>query len=214
MARSRDAGIGSTADPAAPNELATIGGWAAIAAAIVAIGYSVAFVILSNATLYSVALLAGGILSATALAAAYERIRAGGGGLALLGLAFGIVGTAGAVVHGGYDLANVIHPPTGVQPDASLPFPVDPRGLLTFGMSGLGVLALSAAALRNAALPRNLAVLGIALGVLLMLVYLGRLIVLDAHSILIVAPAGVAGLIVSPLWYAWVGRELLSAARA
>ena len=99
-----------------------------------------------------------------------------------------------------------------MQPDASLPFPVDPRGLLTFGVSGLGVLALSAAALRNASLPRNLARLGIALGVLLVLIYLGRLIVLDPKSFLILAPAGITGLIVSPLWYAWVGRELLRSA--
>ena len=119
-----------------------------------------------------------------------------------------MVGTAGAIVHGGYDLANVLHPPAAL-PAADLPFPVDPRGLLTFGISGPGVLALSAAALRNAALPRNLAMLGIALGVLLVIVYLGRLIVLDPKSILILAPAGVTGLIVSPVWYAWVGRELL-----
>jgi hypothetical protein len=205
--------VGTGGGSAAPNELTTLGGWAAIAAAVAAIGYSVSFVILSSAALYSVALLAGGILSATALVAAYERIRAGAGGLALLGLALGVVGTAGAIVHGGYDLANVIHPPTGL-PHSSLPFPVDPRGLLTFGVSGLGVLALSAAALRNATLPRNLSMLGMALGVLLVIIYLGRLIVLDAHSILIVAPAGLAGLIVSPLWYAWVGVELLRAARA
>ena len=82
-----------------------------------AIVYSVAFVaadLTSSNTaevlVYSAALMAGGVLSATALVAAYERIRAGGGGLALLGLALGVVGTAGAIVHGGYDLANAITP--------------------------------------------------------------------------------------------------------
>lgn len=211
--RRTDMAADGGATAAADTELATIGGWAAIAAAVVAIGYSVAFVVLANGTLTSLTLVGGGILTAVALVAAYERIRTGPGGLALLGLVFGIAGTTGAIVHGGYDLANIIHPPTGV-PDASLPFPVDPRGLLTFGISGLGILALSAAALRNATLPRALAQLGLVLGVLLVVIYLGRLIVFDPKSILILAPAGLAGLIVSPLWYAWVGRELLRASRA
>lgn len=39
--------------------------------------------------------------------------------------------------------------------------------------------------------------------------YLGRLIVLDPNSPLILAPAGLAGIVVSPIWYAGVGRELL-----
>jgi hypothetical protein len=194
-------------------DLARLGGWAAIAAAVVAIVYSVAFVILKSAALYSTALFAGGVLTVVALVAAYQWIRgAGGGGVAMLGLAFGVMGTAGAIIHGAYDLANVLHPPTGA-PDASLPFPVDPRGLLTFGISGVGVLLLSWAALRNAALPRQIAQLGVALGVLLVIVYLGRLIVLDATSLLIVAPAGLTGLIVSPLWYALIGRELIRADR-
>jgi len=210
----------ATGDPGSGSELTRFGGWAAIAAAVVAIVYSVAFVaadlISSNSLevlVYSAALVAGGILSVIALVAAYERIRLGTGGLALLGLALGVAGTLGAVIHGAYDLANVIHPPAAL-PASDLPFPVDPRGLLTFGVSGLGVLTLSAAALRNATMPRNLAQLGMALGVLLVIVYLGRLIVLDPKSILIVAPAGITGLIVSPLWYAWIGRELLRVARA
>ena len=90
---------------------------------------------------------------------------------------------------------------------------MDPRGLLTFGISGLGVLALSWEALRNAALPRNVGQLGVVLGVLLVVIYLGRLIVLDANSLLILVPAGL-GTIVSIAWYFLVGRELLRTARA
>jgi len=77
----------------------------------------------------------------------------------------------------------------------------------------LGVLALSWEAMRNAALPRSVGQLGVVLGVLLVVIYLGRLIVLDANSILILAPAGL-GAVVSIVWYVLVGRELLRAARA
>jgi hypothetical protein len=204
------------------DRLATIGGWAAIASAVAAIIYSLAFVAAdfsSDSSIgpaltatYSLALMTGGVLSLVALVAVYERIGVLGGGLALLGLVFAILGAAGAIIHGGYDLANALHPPTSA-PDASLPFPVDPRGLLTFGASGIGVLALSTAALRSAALPRRIGRLGQVLGVLLLLVYLGRLIVLDPKSVLILLPAALAGVIVSPAWYVLVGRELLRVGR-
>jgi len=203
--------VGKEASEADEQSLSRLGGVAAIANAILALVYAVGFVFLKNANVYAPALLIGGVLSAVALTAVYSRIRSETSGFALLGLLFGFAGTIGAIVHGGYDLANLLNPPTGA-PDASLPFPTDPRGLMTFGISGIGVLALSWATLRETAIPRRLAWLGIALGVLLIVVYLGRLIVLDPNSPLILAPAGLAAIIVSPLWYAWIGRELLRGA--
>ena len=138
-----------------------------------------------------------------------RREVANGSGLVLLGLLFGFAGTLGATIHGAYDVANLLHAPGGVVD----PMPVDPRGLLTFGISGLGVLALSWEALGNAALPRTLGWLGVALGLLLVVIYLGRLIVFDANSLLLLAPAGL-GAVISIAWYAMVGQELLREARA
>ncbi|MDP9243568.1 MAG: hypothetical protein M3O77_00615 [Chloroflexota bacterium] len=57
--------------------------------------------------------------------------------LAFWALALGLAGALGAALHGGYDLANAINPPAS-DPIANLPSPIDPRGLLTFGVSGLG----------------------------------------------------------------------------
>ena len=72
------------------------------------------------------------------MTALYEQLQAAGSLAALLGLILSIVGALGALAHGGYDLANAINPPN--MPGAlDLPFAVDPRGLLTFGMAGLGV---------------------------------------------------------------------------
>jgi hypothetical protein len=188
--------------------LELVGGYAAVASAVVAVIYSVAFVILEARLLYSLALAAGGLLSAVALVAVYERLRATEPPLARLGLLLGFAGTMGAAIHGAFDLANVLHPPSG---DAGgFPNQVDPRGFLTFGVSGLAVLVLSAVAWRGARFPPPLLYLGAALGVLLILTYLSRLIVLDPSSLLVLVPAGLTGLVASPLWYAWVGYLLIT----
>jgi hypothetical protein len=44
--------------------------------------------------------------------------------------------------------------------------------------------------------------------VLLNIIYLGRLIILDATSLVIVIPALLTGFIVNPLWYLWLGMQL------
>ena len=183
-----------------------LAGWAAIAGAAIALVYAIAFVVLKYNLLAAVALMAGGLLSAVALFAVYSRVKPAGP-LAALGLLLAFVGVIGAAVHGAYDLAIVLHPPT-VALDT--PNAVDPRGFLTFGVSGVGVLLLSWAGLRVAGLPRNLLYLGLVFGVLLIVIYLGRLIILDPTNILVLGPAALTGVIVSPLWYAWLGYHLLT----
>jgi hypothetical protein len=49
---------------------------------------------------------------------------------------------------------------------------------------------------------------GLLLGILLVLIYLGRLIVLDPKSYLVLGPAAL-GAVVSVIWYAWLGMLLL-----
>lgn len=183
-----------------------IAGWSAILTAAIAFIYSIAFVVLKSDGLAAIALLAGGLLTVAAVLGLRARIRSGAPNLTDLGSAFAVVGSLGASIHGAYNLAVVIHPPA-VATD--FPSPIDPRGFLTFGISGLGVLILSVAAMSSGRLPRKLAWLGAAFGVLLVLVYLGRLIVLDATSPLILVPAAIAGLVASPVFYVWLGRELL-----
>jgi hypothetical protein len=180
-------------------------GVAAFAAAALSLVYAVAFVIIKNDFLAALALLVGSLLSAVVLFAVYDRVRVAGS-LARAGLALGVAGTLGAAVHGAYDLANVLHPP-----DVALsgPNPVDPRGFLTFGVAGLGVLLLAWAALSTAGLPRPLALFGAFFGVVLVVIYLGRLIVLDPANPLVLGPAALGGIIVGPIWYAWLGYTLM-----
>ena len=182
-------------------------GFAAIAGAVLSLVYAVTFVVTKTPVAYSLALTAGSLLSTAALFAVYARVKPAGS-LAALGLVLALAGTLGAAVHGAYDIAVVLHPGAAGPTDGG-PFPVDPRGFLTFGVAGLGVLLLSAAGLSVGRMPRNLLFLGLVLGVLLVVIYLGRLIILDPTNLLVLGPAALAGLIVSPAWYGWLGWLLL-----
>jgi hypothetical protein len=191
-------------------------GYCAIVVGIAGFLYSVAFVlnlrgIASLGGLVAFFLLVGAIMSVQALAAVYRRTREVDAGFALAALLFGFAGATAAALHGGYDLANVFHPPTSAPTD--FPSPMDPRGLGTFGLAGLAILTFARLIQRGAVLPRPLATLGYVSGALLVLTYLGRLIVLDPNSPLILAPAAVEGLIVNPLWYVWLGLALIRGQR-
>lgn len=183
---------------------------AAAAAGVTGLLYSLAFVVLRNDGLAALMLTAGGLVSVVALVGVFRVVREASPGLAMVGLIFGALGALGAAVHGAYDLANVLHAPGGTT---DLPNAVDPRGFLTFGVSGLGVFILSALARQTAPIPQAWALLGLLLGVLLVVIYLGRLIILDATSLIILLPAGLTGFVVNPIWYVWLALILRRAAR-
>ena len=79
---------------------------------------------------------------------------------------------------------------------------------MTFGLTGLGLLVLSLLARGEATLPRGLATLGAVVGVLPVIVYLGRLIILTPTNPLVAVPAALTGLVLSPAFYIWLGMEL------
>ena len=208
MASSTMAGRESAAqsETAAFERLAGLG---AILAGVAIFLYSVGFIILRNDLVYSTFQLLGGLLATAAIIAVYERVRQTSEGFALWGVALWLVGTLGSTIHGGYDLANALNPPTSNAPAlANLPSQVDPRGLLTFGVVGLGLLVMSWLMTRNTSFPRNLGYLGYLLAALSLVLYLGRLIVLNAASPVIVGPALLTGFLVNPLWHVWLGLTL------
>jgi hypothetical protein len=184
-------------------------GLAAIAAAIAGLLYSIAFVVLRNGMLSAACLMAGGLLSLVALVALFERLGEVDAQAAMLGMLLGAAGALGAVIHGGYDLANAINPP-GALPEAlaNLPNPVDPRGLLTFGVAGLSLVVAGLLMRSHVSFPAWYAGLTLVLAALLIIVYLGRLIVLSAASPLVLGPAALTGFIVNPLWYLLLGLSL------
>ena len=187
-----------------------LGGVCAILTGAATLMYSVAFVVLKEPALYSVLQLVGSLAGTVALMALYQRLRDIDPGLALWATLAGVVAGLGSAIHGAYDLANALNPPRAdVLADANLPNLVDPRGFLTFGVAGLALLAASWLVSRTRDFPVALAYLGYALGLLMFVTWLARLVVLDATSPLVLLPAALTGFIANPAWYIWLGLVLL-----
>jgi hypothetical protein len=157
--------------------------------------------------LSSLVLMVGGVVSSVVLVALYDRLRETDAAFALWALLLGIAGMAGSALHAGYDLANVIHPPASPLP-GDLPSQVDPRGLATFGLTGIALFVMAWLMTRSEAFPRRLGLLGYALAILSIILYLGRLIILTPTNPIVAVVALVTGVVVSPIWYIWLGLLL------
>jgi hypothetical protein len=193
---------------------ATYRRFAGMVAYLVAIGglaYSILFVIAVKAdskaaeTASWALLLAGGVLTTAVLVALYQLLREADAGFAMWGLLLGFVGAAGSIIHGGFELARVIPNEVSVTLPGN---PVDPRGLLTFGVAGVALVVLSALIRRSPALPSGLGGLGIALGILLVLLYLGRLFIVDPNEPVLLGLAALTGVVAHPAFFLWLGSSL------
>jgi hypothetical protein len=181
-------------------------GTCAVLAGVTGFLYALAFVVLQNVLLSGLFLMLGGLFSTAVLAAVYDRLRETDATFALWALLLGIAGALGSAVHGGYDLANAIHPQPSI-PD--LPNPVDPRGLLTFGIAGVALFVVAWLILRGRQFPRGLGYLTYLSAILLVALYLGRLIILEPTNPVILVPALLNGFLVNPALYIWLGLALL-----
>lgn len=188
----------------------------AFAVGIGGFAYSAAFVAVLRgsgepaAAASAVFLLLGGLLATPVLVAVYLLVRPVSPGLALWALAIGSAGAIGSAIHGGFDLANVINEPSGAA--GGFPNPVDPRGLLTFGFAAVGTGAVAWLILQGGRLPRGLGIIAAILAVLLLVIYVGRLVVLDPTHPVLLAAALATGFVVNPLWWLWLGTSIRRAA--
>jgi FtsH-binding integral membrane protein len=78
-----------------------------------------------------------------------------------------------------------------------LPSTVDLRGLLTFGILGLGVFIIAWLMGRSKQFPQGLSYWGYLLAILLIVLYLGRLNILDPKNPIVAADALLSGFVVS-----------------
>lgn len=179
--------------------------------------YAVAFIIIQRSApalgglLSALFLLLVGLFATAALVGLYGRLRETDPAFALWALLLGIVGAVGSAAHGGYDLANAINPPKALNVD--LPSPIDPRGLLTFGVAGLALFVASWLIGRGGRLPTGLGYLGYLSAIFLIILYLGRLIVLQPANPIILIPAVLNGFLVNPIWYVWLGIALFRSSK-
>jgi hypothetical protein len=186
--------------------------WAAILAGIGGFIYSVSFVIISRSnpalgdTLSALFLLIDGIL--VTLLAVHLRHQLDGvdSGFAAWSTTLVLLAAIGSAVHGGYDLANSINPPATTNID--LPSQIDPRGFLTFGLSGLGTIAVGWLLAKSDPGLRGLGTLGIVVGALSIFLFLARLIILSPANMLVLGPALILGFVLNPLWLIWLGTRI------
>jgi hypothetical protein len=187
--------------------------FAGVCALIVGVGgllYAISFIILKEALLSDLFLMLGGLFSTAVMVALYERLRETDATFALWGVVLSIVGGLGSAIHGGYDLANALHPISQVADAAvaGVPNAVDPRGVLTFFIAGIGLFVIAWLLGRSERFPKTLSYLGYLAAVLLIVLYLGRLIIYVPTSPLILIPAALSGFLVNPIWYIWLGITL------
>lgn len=177
----------------------------AILTGLVAFGYAVSFVILRDPLWSALFLMLLGLLAIPVFVALFFKLKEVETPFVVVALVLGIIGATGSLVHGGYDLANAINPPMTIE---GLPFAVNPRGLLSFGVTGLAVLKFAWLMQRSKQFPQGLSTLGLASGLMLLVIYLGRLIILNPADPVLRYPILLEGFIVNPLWYLWLGMVL------
>lgn len=179
--------------------------FAAYAGAIGGMLYGVAFVLLDNDIAAAILLMLGGLASTIILFHLGTTLFSVNEPVARWALVIGMVSTTLTVVHAGYDLAKRLHPPDTPGLLLGYPSSVDPRGLATFGLTGLAYLTLSTLMSRSDSYSKRLARLGQALGVIMIVIYLGRLIILDPTNI-VVRIALAAGVAANTAFLLWLGR--------
>lgn len=176
---------------------------ASFGAGLAALAYAYSFIVLRDQTYYSLALMLLGLFGLGVAVALYESLKQTEPGIAKMAVLLVLIGSFGALVHGGYDLANAINPPTNLAAD--LPSQVDPRGLLTFGIAGIGLLKIGWLMQKAKEYSVYLGWVAILSGALLIWIYIARLTILNPSDPRLLYPVLAEGFIVQPLWYLWLG---------
>lgn len=149
-----------------------------------------------------------GLFASAAYVALYLRTRRAAEGFALWGLLLGLAQSAGTMANG------VFQATLGTAVQNGDPFArgalsqVDPKGLATFMIFGVCSLIFGWIITQSEVMPKRLGYVGIFNAILLTLLFIGNVF----NSVpLILGPGGLTALVVTPVWWIWVGRELMKA---
>lgn len=149
----------------------------------------------------------GGFLALPLALAVYSRVRGADPNFARYALLLSAIGNLAAAVHGVYGLSLLF--PTVAGGVDTYVFEPDPRGFLSFGVTGVSVFLLAWLILRSGAFPRGVAYVGFILGIALVVLFLGNLFVDNTASYFVLVPGAIASLIATPIWSIWLGLLLL-----
>lgn len=149
----------------------------------------------------------GGLAVTGVFVGAYEAFRDLGRPFLLWALLLGVGAGLGQMLNAsvalGYEMGAAVPPPGGFEGTP------DPVGILRFGINGLALFLLGWVITRAPGLPRALGLLAELGGVLLVIMYVGRLTgVIDTAQRLTLIPPVAYGLLVHPVFFAWLGSSL------
>jgi hypothetical protein len=152
-----------------------------------------------------VILAVNGLLATAAYVALYERTSQAGDGFSLWGLLLGFAQGLAMMANGVYQ-AVFGRQATGDPLARGIPSWADPKGLGTFLLFGIASFVFARIFLSTGVLSRRLGYLGLLNGVLLVVLFFAN--VFDSLPVILVA-GGLTSVIVTPLWWIWIGRSLL-----
>lgn len=146
-----------------------------------------------------------GLLASAAYVGLYLKTRRAAEGFALWGLLLGLAQSAGTMANGVFQATLGTSVQTGDPFARGALSQVDPKGLATFMIFGVCSLIFGWVITQTGVLPKRLGYIGIFNAILLALLFVGNVF----NSVpLILGPGGLTALVVTPIWWIWVGREL------
>ena len=192
------------------------GALSAILVGILSILYAIFFLVIARQApflgLYGswLILAASGVFSSAAYVALYQRLRLSEEGFALWALLLGVAASLATLQHGAYE-AGLLRAAQAGGPELltslqDVPSEVDPAGLAAFFVVGMVSFLFGWLIVRSALLPRTLGLLGILNAVLLVILYFASAGELQS---LVLISGGLTSLIVGPVWWIWLGLNLL-----
>lgn len=185
-------------------------GWAAVMTGVLSVVYAVLFLIVTRADVYIgtlgswVVLGVSGLLAMAAVVGLYEQFKMREPGFALYALLLGALASFAMLQHGAYEAVELVRRGS-VSSVLGAPSQVDAAGLASFGVMGLATFAWSWLMLRANLFPRNLARVGMLNAVLLVILFVATVF---GSQLLILLSGGLTSVIVGPIWWIWLGREL------